>query len=127
MGTRSTIHFQENKTTIVSIYQQYDGYPECVGLELAQFLLRGKLVNGFGSKDETNFNGMGCLTAQFIATYKKGIGGFYITDKKDRQEYNYFVSKDDLDQLTIKVTDWNNKQIFKGTLPKFKVFCESHK
>lgn len=127
MGTRSTIHFSEGKNTVVSIYQQYDGYPENVGLELAQFLLTGKLVNGFGSKDETNFNGMGCLTAQFIAKHKKGIGGFYITTKKDRQEYNYFVTCDEFNILTIKVTNWQNKQIFKGGLIEFKKFCESHK
>jgi hypothetical protein len=93
MGTRSTIHFQENGETVCSIYQQYDGYPEGVGLELAEFLNSITIVNGIrpGQNDKIA-NRVGCLAAQFIAEQKNGPGAFYITDKDDRQEYNYFVN-----------------------------------
>lgn len=94
MGTRSTIHFQEDLEPVVSIYQQFDGYPASVGLELADFLKEITMVNGIpaGSSDKRYANGIGCLAAQFIADHKDGPGGFYITHPDDSQEYNYVVN-----------------------------------
>lgn len=87
MGTRSTIKFYEegSKTPILSVYQQYDGYIDGVGHDLAKWLKNKKIVNGYA-------NGMGCLAAQFVADHKTEIGGFYITNSKDEQEYNYKVT-----------------------------------
>lgn len=95
MGTRSTVKFYNefSEKPIVCIYQQYDGYISGVGHELAEWLKDKKVLNGFsGHKMEDGFaNGMSCLAAQYIAHNKKAIGGFYIHDLDDEQEYNYHV------------------------------------
>ena len=110
MGTRSTVKFYEEKIKepILSVYQQYDGYIEGVGYDLANFLKDKKIVNGFGSGQtmENGFaNGMGCLAAQYVAENKKKIGGFYLTYPEDSQEYDYkikFINS----KILIKVDDF---------------------
>ena len=102
MGTRSTVKFIEQvkdretkltkEVTLVSIYQQYDGYASGVGLTLAEFLNEVKMVNGISSRDEGKLaNGIGCLSAQYIAHIKEGVGGVYITNPEDQQGYDYEV------------------------------------
>ncbi len=96
MGTRSTVKFYDEveEQPILSVYQQYDGYIRGVGHDLANFLKDKKIVNGYnlGQTMEAGFaNGIGCLAAQYVADHKKSIGGFYITNAYDEQEYNYKV------------------------------------
>lgn len=94
MGTRSIIRIQEDGKTLVSIYQQYDGYPECVGLELAKFAAARTIVNGYhGDQKSDKFaNGAGCFAAQFIAHIKTDIGGVYIYPADcSGEEYNYTI------------------------------------
>ena len=110
MGTRSTIKFYSefnDDTVIASIYKQFDGYIDCVGHELANFLKDKKVINGIsGQLMEDGFaNGMGCLAAQFIAENKNAIGGFYMTNENDEQEYNYKVKLLN-DKLIIEVDDF---------------------
>lgn len=93
MGTRSTIKFKDNGTTLLSIYQQYDGYLEGKGEELAKWLAEFTIVNGYSSDTpKRSANGIGCLAAQYIAEHKEGIGNIYCTTKGDLQEYNYIVA-----------------------------------
>lgn len=50
------------------------------------------MVNGIGLNEEFRvFNGIGCLAAQFIAEFKDGAGGLYMTWLGDEQQYNYEV------------------------------------
>lgn len=98
MGTRSTVKFyseyEPNAAPLVCIYQQFDGYISGVGHELANFLKDKTVINGIGAgqEDMSKFaNGMGCLAAQFIAAHKTEIGGLYISEPNDEQEYNYEV------------------------------------
>ena len=102
MGTRSTIAFIDKRVTkdgkvytdeIVRIYQQYDGYPSGVGLELASWLSNKRIINGipYGEDVSNCCNGIGCMTAQFIHDFKTDIGGLYITDHDDTEDYNYKV------------------------------------
>jgi len=98
MGTRSTVAFyseHEPRKVLLKVYQQYDGYIDGVGHELANFLESKKVVNGFGATEQTMengyANGMGCLAAQYVAEHKTAIGGFYMTTNDDKQEYNYKV------------------------------------
>ena len=100
MGTRSTISFgsyANDKYTdpIVTIYQQYDGYISGVGHELAEWLLKKKIINGIGVDQYTDeyANGVGCLAAQFIRDFKQKVGGLYIEEPKVREvcDYNYEV------------------------------------
>jgi hypothetical protein len=52
MGTRSTVKFYSEfnqEQPIASIYQQYDGYIEGVGHDLAIWLKDKTIINGIGS------------------------------------------------------------------------------
>ena len=123
MGTRSTLHIKDGKKTIASIYRQYDGYPTGMGKDIKTLLNDGdvRVQNGFSSSDviPKHFNGLRCLGAYLIGALKTDkIGGIYLTDSKDRQEYNYFLSLDNSD-IAMKVTNYENKVIFKGLLSEF--------
>ena len=115
MGTRSLTRVKETfvcsetqKTitrTLVCMYRQYDGYPNGHGLELAEFLNSGKMVNGISmAEKEKVFNGSGCLAAQMVSHFKgDSAGGFYLepVNAKDcGQEYEYEV-----------IYDWNGKEL----------------
>lgn len=99
MGTRSTIKFYSEfapEVIVLSVYQQFDGYISGVGHELAEWLKDKKIINGInGINGQTMSygyaNGMGCLAAQFVASFKKEIGGFYLVGVDNTQEYNYEV------------------------------------
>ena len=39
-------------TEIVVMYRQYDGYPSGHGIELAEFLAKGRLVNGISAVEK---------------------------------------------------------------------------
>lgn len=127
MGTRSTTRFigkyENTYTEYANIYQQYDGYIEGVGHEIANWLKDMIIVNGYSlnGEDGKHANGIGCLAAQFVAKFKKGIGNLYITTIDDYEEYNYKIIIDEEktgkadDIITIEVTNYDDEIIFKGT------------
>lgn len=125
MGTRSLVHFEEYGEIIASVYRQFDGYFEVRGHELATFLSRIIMRNGFGGKDKagTHANGMGCLAAQWIKFEKEDIGGVYLqkpglADPDDIFiEYQYVVSFDEEDGLLLKA--WGHDDKFHGTPQEF--------
>ena len=114
MATRSTVKFFETysdgEVCIAAIYQQFDGYISGVGHALAKWLETKEVINGISRQTmEQGFaNGMGCLAAQFIATFKTKIGGLYMTSPDNSQDYNYEVRNID-GQFIITVDE------FKGT------------
>jgi len=118
MGTRSLTHIIEDKETLTTMYRQYDGYLSGHGQDLAEFLKEMQITNGY-SGDTTNLaNGMGCLTAQLIAHFKKECGNIYIYPPNTKdcwEEYTYFVYLKE-NQLQIKVKDtYLKKVIFDGS------------
>jgi hypothetical protein len=138
MGTRSLTHFIERykevskdkrrkpkvkDTEIVVMYRQYDGYPSGHGIELAEFLSQGRLVNGISAVEkELVFNGMGCLSAQVVAHFKNGAGGIYLhsagtTDAWQNYDY-YVIGDDETKELTLKCVN-GDKVIFEGTPKEF--------
>jgi hypothetical protein len=120
MGTRSLTFVYENNKPILNMYRQFDGYVSGHGQELAEFLMNGTLVNGYSKTDEIQFNGMGCLAAQLIVNFKKGVGGFYIypVDCGDCwQEYEYHVYED---KVVVKNP---SEVIFEGSWNDFHSFC----
>jgi len=146
MGTRSLTTFIETykdeygndkKNEIVTMYRQYDGYPSGHGLEIAEYLSKGTLVNGLGyNEPEIVFNGMGCLTAQVIADFKNGAGGIYIqrSNKNSGEDYRYHIIGDyDTKELTIKILEVGyikvdkyidkSRIIFEGTPKEMVKFC----
>jgi hypothetical protein len=95
MGTRSTTKIYENERLLLSLYKQYDGYPEGWGQELKDFFRKGVFVNGFnGSKGELEFNGVGDFALLLVKEFKEGTGRLYATTENDKQEYNYVVEFD---------------------------------
>ena len=110
MGTTSTVRFYSefSNKPIVNIYQQFDGYIFGVGYELANLLKDKKVINGYNIETMANgcANGMGCLAAQYIAHIKQNIGGVYIEDLDDEEEYNYHV-KFIKNQLIIEVGNFH--------------------
>jgi len=138
MGTRSLTHFIERyteqpktkrgkvkvtDTEIVVMYRQYDGYPSGHGIELAEFLSKGRLVNGISAVEkELVFNGMGCLSAQVVANFKEGAGGIYLHSAGTTdcwQNYDYYViGNDETKELTLKCVN-GSKVIFEGTPKEF--------
>lgn len=108
MGTRSHTYIIEKVTdtdqatnepitrehTYSKVYKQFDGYPDGYGVELANFLLSRKLVNGIGT-DRNVFNGVGCLAAAHVAHFKTEAGGIYMCPTEHNDEgvsYAYYVT-----------------------------------
>lgn len=131
MGTRSTTHIYNgaisDENHLVSIYKQFDGYISGYGADLSEFLNKMKFVNGYDSTQENGgfANGMGCLCAQLIKHFKKGIGGYYITNKNDNQEYDYYIYRDD-DNLKIKVIHCD-EDLFDGLVYDFAQYVVDNK
>jgi len=120
MGTRSLTFVYDGDKAIINMYRQFDGYPSGHGVELADFLGSGEMVNGYSDKDAKQFNGMGCLAAQMIANFKNSVGGFYIhavTDTDCWQDYEYHVYED---KVVVKNP---TEVIFSGSWENFKEFC----
>ena len=138
MGTRSLTHFIERQTEpskdkrrkpivkdteIVVMYRQYDGYPSGHGIELAEFLADGEMVNGIGLGNKKVFNGMGCLAAQVVAEFKSGPGGIYLHPAGTTdcwEEYDYYVIGDtNAKEIILKCVGYGGKVIFEGTPKEF--------
>jgi hypothetical protein len=136
MGTRALTFVYDGSTPLVNMYRQYDGYPSGHGLELAEFLTRGQLVNGLRGDDEASFNGMRCLAAAMVANFKETPGGFYIYSVEDTecgQDYEYHVYQVG-DTIRVRVTNRGcnmfgltmsdtNDNIFDGTAVEFLDYC----
>ena len=136
MGTRALTFVYDGSTPIVNMYRQYDGYPSGHGLELAQFLTRGRLVQGLSGKEQVVFNGMGCLAAAMIANFKETPGGFYIHSVEETecgQDYEYHVYQVE-DEIRVRVTNRGcnmfgltmsdkNESLFDGTAVEFLNYC----
>lgn len=99
MATRSSYLITENrngkKRKIANVYFHYDGYPEGHPAEVCEWLSQSVIVNGFGHKSNTIFNGAGCLAAQFVAKFKETTGNVYLYSIEDYgkagEEYLYEI------------------------------------
>jgi len=127
MGTRATIHIAKREEGVsfseipekklVSIYKHYDGYPESLGVTLADYLDGKRIVNGLGGDRSTVFNGLGCLAASLIAELKEEAGEVYI-DNPDCPhsglDYEYVVWGDEGKGIWISIFDRTRNCIFVG-------------
>jgi hypothetical protein len=122
MGTRSLTYVYNDKTPVVCMYRQFDGYPSGHGSELAHFLNGFEIVNGYGVVKPKLANGMSCLAAQMIAFFKVGVGGFYLEPvelgQDCGQDYEYHVYRD-----SITILDSDRSEIFTGSWEEFYNFC----
>ena len=108
---------EEPNQTIVDIYHHWDGYPEGLGVTLANYLEEKKVVNGIGGKDNEDliFNGMGCLAASLVAYLKDGPGKVYIEDRNQHGwiDYYYVIWGDTGKDIWISIFD-DGECIFVG-------------
>ncbi len=106
MGTRSITKFFDNDRCVLALYCQFDGYPEGVGQQIADFVTSKPMVNGIGG-DSNVFNGVGCMAAQFLAHVKQKAGLWYCTSSNaEAQDYCYEVHGglgDDLKPLPVRM------------------------
>ena len=130
MATRAIIRIAEREDKVsfsehpdkirTQIYYHYDGYPEGLGCKLAEFLCDFRVVNGLPLDYFENVkvaNGVGCLTAQLIASFKEEPGNVYVeypdTDRDD-VEFTYYiwgcVGKD----IWMSIFDLHGECIFVG-------------
>lgn len=108
MATRAVIRFADreegipfdkmpNKQFGVQIYKHYDGYPQYLGREIAEFLKDRQYVNGLTSRVVKQMNGPGDLMAQLTAHLKEDSGGdVYLypaenTHNDHGQAYTYYI------------------------------------
>ena len=121
MGTRATIHIAKREEGVsfseipekklVSIYNQYDGYPDGLGVTLANYLLGTKIVNGLGGDRDTVFNGLGCMAASIIAELKEEAGNVYIDNPNSPHgwlDYEYVIWGSDHKDIWISIFDGSN-------------------
>lgn len=132
MGTRSLTFVYEKygdkQLPIINMYRQYDGYPSGHGAELAEFLNGFNIVNGYNSDTPTKLaNGMGCLAAQLVANFKKGIGQFCLEPTEARdcgQDYEYHISENGNGVLNVSIFDsYRQENIFDGSIAELVDFC----
>ena len=108
--------------SVVNIYKQYDGYPDGLGLELAEFLSDFTIVNGLGNMPPIKVaNGTGCLAAQLVAHLKDGPGNVYLEALTGEpgdswEEYIYTLYPKEGEPTYISIYDVCDKKcIFVGT------------
>lgn len=121
MGTRSVTNiYDEEGNRIVTIYCQYDGYPEGMGVDLAK-ICDVIIVNGYsyGMTTKTHANGMGGLAAHVVAMLRgpnpEYMGNVYLYADPDRLggiEYWYTITGKVGEKPIIKCEDFDGTQIF---------------
>lgn len=142
MGTRSNVRiFDEDGKILVTLYQQFDGYPSGMGMALYTFLEDSVLVNGIPGGNEHYINGAGDLATQIIAFLKTDIrtkeivtGNLYVYPPKHKpgnagEEYLYDVKIEDdsivLYGYKINYKTLRKQLIFKGKISELseKIIC----
>lgn len=129
MSTRALINFVEREDGVsfsehpsvdkihIQIYNHYDGYPQGLGVKLANFLDGYDVVNGLSTDYQGPVaNGMGCLAAQTVSYLKDGPGNIYLQKpiEKDWEDYEYFVWVKEHAELWISIFNYNGECIFVG-------------
>ena len=136
MGTRSLTIVKESIDPscedIIVMYKQFDGYPEGLGLRLANFLKGFIIINGIPpNPNPKSANGMHDLAAQLVAEFKNEIGEIYLHPSGTRdvwEEFIYYIYLGPDNILRIQVVqacrikdnqsgEWNmvEDKIFDGT------------
>lgn len=124
MGTRSTIHVFIDGKNILNLFGMFDGYPEGVGKELAEFALSRRWTNGFslGEKRGGVFNGMAPFAVELVRHLAAGDGSWYATSLDDRQEYRYEIHGEwdgAQDVLTRMAVDHGGDPLYNGPVEGF--------
>lgn len=122
MGTPSLTHIYENEDSakpFVTIYRQFDGYPEGLGSDIKEILGNRTLVNGY-SDAKSQTNGIQCAAAMLVAGLKEGCGNVYLypagsSDCGEEYVYHLYPSGS---TFRLKIEGYD-KPIYDGPLPDF--------
>ena len=131
MGTRATIHIAKREEGVsfseipekklVSIYHHFDGYPEYLGVTIANYLDGKRIVNGLSDRSKPVFNGLGCLAASLIAELKDEPGYVYVDDPNHPHgglDYEYVVWGDSGKGIWFSIFNYCGDCIFVGKSEK---------
>lgn len=136
MGTRALTHVVDEKGVgYVSLYRQFDGYPQGGhGEDLAEWLKDAVIGNGIGvGERRTNFfNGIGDLATRLVTFFKGDhtrAGGFYLVPPGGTDwsvDYTYTViCEDGFDReggVSLEVKSYGGSIIFAGSVADFVVW-----
>ena len=128
MATRALINFVEREDGVtfsahpgvdkihIQIYHHYDGYPEGLGVTLAEYLKDFKIVNGLPMRTHGMANGLGCLSAQVVSYLKDEPGNVYLHKPGEMQweDYEYFIWCKEGHGVWISIFDYEGNCIFVG-------------
>jgi len=130
MVTRAVLNvIDKDGDTLVTLYTQYDGYPEGFGSDIAKYLQGAEVGNGIRSGATPSFfNGAGDLALRLVTALKENpneIGGLYLIPKDEDwgQEFTYTVRAVEGEPVKMKVEGWSG-QLFKGTIDDFLVWVD---
>lgn len=129
MGTRSLVDVNKRISSeddwelLTTIYRQYDGYPDGMGIDIKQAIGGKQIVNGYNDA-ETQLNGGGCLAAYLVGKLKKGeCGGVYLYLPGQRhcgEEYIYSLYVEPNKPVKMVVFDvYGGKEIYSGAIDDF--------
>ena len=137
MSTRATIRFATREEGVpfdkhpeswhAQFYNHWDGYPEGLGVKLAEFIRDIRIVNGIGGNEGSiQVNGLGDLSAMILCELKTEIedgcrkiqtGNVYIDKKGAKRgdlEYEYSVWATEGKDIWISIFDYAGKCLFVG-------------
>ena len=129
MSTRSLVRFATREEGVsfsehperveVQVYKHFDGYPSGHPVDLAEFLKDFKIVNGVPYWDNSKMaNGLGCLAAQYIASFKMEAGDKYVENPDSKHgdlDYITYVWGDYHKGIWMSIFDtYEDKCIFVG-------------
>jgi hypothetical protein len=133
MGTRSITRIfdhgeysKDKDTPLLTLYRQFDGYPDGMGKDLADFICTREVVNGL-TDSRMVFNGAGCFAAALIAHLKKGPGGIYVyppNTESEAFEYQVIVQSPGLPMLVRVLA--RNDVLFAGTAEHLQSWVENY-
>ncbi len=99
------------------IYKHWDGYPEALGVTLANYLDGYEIVNGISHDIQGLIaNGIGCLAAQLVSYMKDGPGdiSLRIPEDRDWEDYAYYIWIKDHEEIMISIFNYEDECIFVG-------------
>ncbi|MCK9369251.1 hypothetical protein M0R04_04870 [Candidatus Dojkabacteria bacterium] len=115
-----TYIYSENGRPLVCIYRKFNSYPSIHGKAIYDFLEGRKVVDNDDDIEYKSNMSMGCLAAEFIGEFKKGILDIKLlpTDTQYiNQAFSYHIYKD---QIVVK--NYQGYIAFTGTWEDFKTF-----
>lgn len=99
------------------IYHHWDGYPERLGVKLANYLQGYDIRNGIPNDHQGPIaNGIGCLAAQLVSYLKDEPGNVYLRPPSniDLEDYVYYIWIKENSRIMISIFNYDDVCIYVG-------------